>query len=174
MVCPNKCKVSTVAKLQQSCILSPLCQTSTVPFFFFSVFYSSTQLLWWTLVPSSTWMGSLPKQKPTTCGLSSSNLMMSLPSRTCGSCGTSWRGRDSGLNARSGCRKAMFELLPHWWCHLLQRYERAGGSNFTKDYFFSDSAHSACERHFEGLRAGIQWTCAASQYAILPYGSSNY
>lgn len=38
MVCPNKCKVSTVAKLQQSCILSPLCQTSTAPFFFFSCF----------------------------------------------------------------------------------------------------------------------------------------
>lgn len=35
MVCPNKCKVSTVAKLQQSCILSPLCIHCSLLFFFF-------------------------------------------------------------------------------------------------------------------------------------------
>lgn len=136
-------------------------------------------------------MGSFPKRRPTICARFSSNPMTSLPSPTCGSCGTSWRGRDSGskhgLRMRrsglwaEGSAAAAASSLP-WWC-VLQRgkQDRMRKSwrpealslsllQDNRDLSLRDVAWDACGRHFEARPVRAP---PGNKSPAAPYGGSS-
>lgn len=82
-------------------------------------FRPSTQLLWWTLVPSYTWTGSFRRQSRTICVLFSSNLTTPLPNPTYASCGISWNGRGSGRSREETLK--LRRLLSYFFAELKDR-----------------------------------------------------